>query len=146
MKLNSNLGKGIGILAIAMVAFFPFVSSNIYNGFFAPITVTNNNDINQIPIDGNLVAYGDVNSCVDSDNGIYPDKNGSITYFSPRDMNTHFQVDMCDSNTSIIEMACIKDIKVNGVQYQNYFIAMHVACSEVGKTTCVTQFGSARCV
>ncbi|MEK6902622.1 MAG: hypothetical protein AABX02_03485 [archaeon] len=148
MKTTFKFTTGIGVLALVLVALLPFVSSTIYNGLFAPITVTNNNDANSIQYDVNLVAYGDVNGCTDTDNGVYGDINGTITWKDPRDVNmtTHVQSDFCDSNTSVVEMACISQVKINGVQYQNYFIAVHENCSEMGKTFCQTTGGIGKCV
>lgn len=150
MKAKFELTTGLGILAIALVALLPFVSSTIYNGLMTPISIINNQDSNiGFPVyNVNLVAYGDANGCVDTDKGVYPQVLGSISWFDPRDANmvSHVQPDFCDSNTTVVEMACVKDIKINGVQYQNYFVAVQENCADINKTVCITQAGIGRCI
>ncbi len=123
-------------LAILVVAVAPLVYGHFFNGFNTPWLVRNydNNTI----YSGFLRAYGDTNDslCNDSDNGIKPDINGTVTWFDPFDGNYYTRKDYCINAGSVLEIGCVKNFSVNGQPLSNIVAGVRVDCNANGFTSC----------
>jgi Tfp pilus assembly protein FimT len=136
MKLK-NLVGGIALIAVMAVVALPMVNSHFFSANL-PVTVTNNDNNSSYAV--TLVAYGDTNNvlCTDTDNGVKPDSNngGQMTWFDPTDANTYSFNEVCLDANTLLELSCSKNIKINGVQYNNYVGAFRVNCTQIGYTSC----------
>jgi hypothetical protein len=133
-----NLQINTKILGLFLIlAAIPVGYAAIYNGGYLPATIMNN-DTNST-VNGNLIALQDsagptgLETCFDNDKGVKALTPGKVSF---QDGNSSFvtYVDRCNPAKPgvLIEFACTKDIKVNGVQYVKYVAAFDVNCSQFG--------------
>ncbi|MFH0970443.1 MAG: hypothetical protein V1776_03210 [Candidatus Diapherotrites archaeon] len=128
--MKPKITRWLLVLGITFLMTLPFVFSNFYLGNDFPFMWKNN----YIGGDGNasLLAYGDENGgCFDTDNGFNPFAKGTMTWTDPTDQNTYVYSDFCDTNTTLIELGCTRDFKINGKQYYNYIIAAKYNCNDI---------------
>lgn len=125
-------------MGLLLIFAAPLVFSTLYPGGDAIFTWTNND--NNKTGTAALIAYGDTNGtfgCNDTDNGFKTNVKGTLTWTDPRDMNTYVFSDFCLDQNTLVELNCAKNIKVNGVQHQNYMMASKFNCKDINQfSTC----------
>ncbi len=112
-----------GLLAIIVI---PMAFSTFYPGNNFPFTYVNN--LNGSTGNSLLIGAVDHNgTCNDPDNGMFKGL-GTFTSWLDNNGSTLFFPDTCDTNMSIIELGCVEQFKINGVQYSHFVVGAKINC------------------